>query len=181
AEIIAPALGLPIVFDDEVQEERPGEALNMSEREFRAKFGAVAFEQKPFFRIAPGAETWVEFALRAGTALKRITHEHEGKTIVIVCHGGIVDSSFLLFFGLSSLQFPPIFFETHNTSITHWYKESLDLFGFSSVTTMPSTCATSTRPSAFPGKILRPALSQVSRHQSHQPRPNSYVLSSYIP
>ena len=128
AEIIAPALGLPIVFDDEVQEERPGEALNMSEREFRAKFGAVAFEQKPFFRIAPGAETWVEFALRAGSALNRITHEHEGKTIVIVCHGGIVDSSFLLFFGLSSLQFPPIFFETHNTSITHWYKEPLNLF-----------------------------------------------------
>jgi len=119
AEIIAPALGLPIIFDDEVQEERPGEALYMSEREFRAKFGAVTFEQKPFFRIAPGAETWVEFALRAGTALNRITHEHEGKTIVIVCHGGIVDSSFLLFFVLSSLQFPPIFFETHNTSITH--------------------------------------------------------------
>ena len=38
AEIIAPALGLPIVFDDEVQEERPGEALNMSEREFHEHY-----------------------------------------------------------------------------------------------------------------------------------------------
>ena len=36
-----------------------------------------------------------------------------------------MDSSFLLFFGLSSLQFSPVLFETHNTSITHWYKEPL--------------------------------------------------------
>jgi len=128
AEIIAPALDLPIIFDDEVQEERPGEALNMTEEEFREKFGPVEFEQKPFFRIAPGAESWVEFMLRAATALQRITREHEGKTIVIVCHGGIIDTSFHLFFGLSTLHFPRAFFETHNTSITHWYKETNDLF-----------------------------------------------------
>ena len=126
AEIVAPALGLPIIFDDEVQEQRPGEALNMSEDEFREIFGAVEFEQKPYFRLAPGAETWVEFTLRAGTALQRITREHEGKTIVIICHGGIVDTAFLLFLGLSSLQYPQILFDTHNTSITHWYREAND-------------------------------------------------------
>jgi probable phosphoglycerate mutase len=126
AEIVAPALGLPIIFDDEVQEQRPGEALNMSEDEFREIFGAVEFEQKPYFRLAPGAETWVEFTLRAGTALQRITREHEGKTIVIICHGGIIDTTFLLFLGLSSLQYPQILFDTHNTSITHWYREAND-------------------------------------------------------
>jgi 2,3-bisphosphoglycerate-dependent phosphoglycerate mutase len=126
AEIVAPALGLPIIFDDEVQEQRPGDALNMTEDEFREIFGAVAFEQKPYFRLAPGAETWVEFTLRAGTALQRITREHEGKTIVIICHGGIIDAAFLLFLGLSSLQYPQILFDTHNTSITHWYREAND-------------------------------------------------------
>ncbi len=126
AEIVAPALGLPIIFDDEVQEQRPGEALHMSEEEFREIFGAVTFEQKPYFRLAPGAETWVEFALRAGTALQRIAREHEGKTIVIICHGGIIDTAFLLFLGLSSLQYPQILFDTHNTSITHWYREAND-------------------------------------------------------
>ena len=124
AEIIAPALDLPITFDDEVQEQRPGDALNMTEKEFIAKFAPVAFEEKPFFRVAPGAESWVEFTFRAGTTLSRIILEHDGKTIVIVCHGGIVDASFLLFFGLSSLQFPHVLFYTHNTSITHWYKET---------------------------------------------------------
>jgi probable phosphoglycerate mutase len=126
AEIIAPALGLPIIFDDEVQEQRPGEALNMSEEEFREKFGPVEFEQKPYFRLAPGAESWVEFSLRASTALQRITREHDGKAIVIICHGGIIDASFLFFLGLSSLQFPQVLFDTHNTSITHWYKEAND-------------------------------------------------------
>ncbi|TME14470.1 MAG: histidine phosphatase family protein [Chloroflexi bacterium] len=126
AEIIAPALGLPIIFDDEVQEQRPGEALNMSEEEFREKFGPVEFEQKPYFRLAPGAESWVEFSLRASTALQRITREHDGKTIVIISHGGIIDASFLFFLGLSSLQFPQVLFDTHNTSITHWYKEAND-------------------------------------------------------
>lgn len=128
AEIVAPALSLPIIFDDEVQEQRPGEALNMSEEEFREKFGPVEFEQKPYFRLAPGAESWVEFTIRAGTALQRITREHDEKTIVIICHGGIIDASFLLFLGLSSLQFPQVLFDTHNTSITHWYKEPTDWF-----------------------------------------------------
>jgi 2,3-bisphosphoglycerate-dependent phosphoglycerate mutase len=128
AEIIAPALHLPIIFDDEVQEQRPGEALNMTEAEFGEKFGPVEFEQKPFFHIAPGAESWVEFTLRAGTALHRITREHEGKTIVIICHGGIIDTSFHFFLGLSTLQFPQALFDTHNTSITHWYRESNNWF-----------------------------------------------------
>ena len=70
----------------------------------------------------------MEFLLRAGTALQRITREHDGKTIVIICHGGIIDASFLFFLGLSSLQFPQILFDTHNTSITHWYKEPTDWF-----------------------------------------------------
>ena len=71
AEIIAPALGLPIIFDDEVQEQRPGEALDMTEKEFIAKFAPIAFEEKPYFRVAPGAESWVEFTFRAGTTLSR--------------------------------------------------------------------------------------------------------------
>ena len=55
AEIIAPALGLPIIFDDEVQEQRPGEALNMSEEEFREKFGPVNLSRNPIsaLRQAP--------------------------------------------------------------------------------------------------------------------------------
>lgn len=129
AEILAPALGLPIIFDDEVQEMRDGvpEDLKMiSVEEYRERFDSVPFDQRPFIQALPSSETWVQFMLRAATALKRITYEHAGKTIVIVCHGGIVDCSFITFFGMSTLQFPQAYFNTHNTSITHWYKSSLE-------------------------------------------------------
>lgn len=131
AEILAPAFGLPIVFDDEVQEWREGNEEDLEKidiAEFRARFEAVPYEQKPFFRTVPSSETWVQFVLRAATALNRIVHEHEGKTIVIVCHGGIVDSSMISFLGLSSLQFPRAYFETHNTSITHWLTHTREDF-----------------------------------------------------
>ena len=127
AEILAPALGLPIIFDDEVQEWREGKVEDLEQtnvEEYNSRFRAAPFDQKPFFRTVPSSETWVEFMLRAASALNRITHEHEGKTIVIVCHGGIVDCSIISFFGMSSLQFPKAYFRTHNTSITHWYRDT---------------------------------------------------------
>ena len=125
AEIIAPALGLPITFDEEVEEWRDGDYQAMTQRERQSKFKHVPITEWPYIRIAPGAETWAEFNLRMGTALNRITQEHAGKTIVIVCHGGIIDGSFQLFFGLSTLQFPrALMGGTRNTSITHWSNDS---------------------------------------------------------
>ncbi|RAQ96453.1 histidine phosphatase family protein [Thermogemmatispora tikiterensis] len=121
AEIIAPALGLPIIPDDEVQEMREGQAAGLSEEEFVARFGSPNFEQNLFQPVAPEGESWPEFMLRVGRALQRITHEYAGKTIVVVCHGGVIDGSFIYFFGLSSFSIPSVLFRTENTSITHWY------------------------------------------------------------
>jgi len=124
AEIVAPALGLPIIFDDEVQEWREGKVENLTVEEYNARFRIVELEQKPFLHMASNSENWVQFVLRVSTALNRITQEYAGKTIVIVCHGGIIDCSFIFFLGLSSLHFPRAFFDTHNTSITHWFRDS---------------------------------------------------------
>ncbi len=124
AEIIAPSLGLPIVFDDEVQELRDGLAEGMHVEEFRAKYGEANFRETPFRQVAPGGENWGQFVLRAVTALNRIIHQYEGKTIVVVCHGGIIGVSFLYFFGIGTLQYPQAGFNTDNTSITHWAKRS---------------------------------------------------------
>jgi 2,3-bisphosphoglycerate-dependent phosphoglycerate mutase len=125
AEIIAPALGLPIVFESDVEEWRDGEAEDMFNLvEYEKKFNEVPFDQKPFFHIVPDAESWSQFMLRAATTLNRITNEYEGKNIVIVCHGGIIESSFLLFFGMTTFHLPRAFLNTHNTSITHWRKFS---------------------------------------------------------
>lgn len=130
AEIIAPALKLPITFDEEVEEWRDGNYENMTQEERQVQFKTTPIAEWPYLRIAPGAETWAEFNLRMGTALNRITQEYAGKTIVIVCHGGIIDGSFQLFFGLSTLQFPrALFGGTRNTSITYWSKDSSEEYG----------------------------------------------------
>ena len=124
AEIIAPALGLPILFDSEVEEWRDGAAEEWNLEEYKAIFDAAPFDQKPFLHIVPDAESWAQFMLRAGTSLNRITQAYAGKTIVIVCHGGIIDCSFISFLGMSTLHLPRAFFNTHNTSITHWIYDS---------------------------------------------------------
>jgi len=121
AEIIAPALGLPIIWEDDVQELRPGEADGLRWDEFVATYGEPNFRQDPFRPPAPGGEHWGQFVLRVSTALDRIVRQYLGKTIVVVCHGGVVDVSFLFFFGLNTMS-PPLTIElfTHNAAITHW-------------------------------------------------------------
>ncbi|HEY6286932.1 MAG TPA: histidine phosphatase family protein, partial [Ktedonobacteraceae bacterium] len=126
AEIIAPALGLPILFDDEVQELRDGVSEGMHEEEYRARYSEVNFRETPFRQVAPGGENWGQFVLRAATALDRIIRKNEGTTIVIVCHGGIIGASFLYFLGIGSLQYPQAGFDTDNTSITHWARRSFN-------------------------------------------------------
>jgi len=122
AEIIAHALGLPVVLDDDVQELRDGVAEGMHVKEYRARYGEVNFRETPFRQVAPAGENWGQFVLRVGTALDRITSQYEGKTVVIVCHGGVIGVSFFYFFGIGTLQYPQAGFDTCNTSITRWAK-----------------------------------------------------------
>ena len=120
AKIIAPAFRVPLLFDDDLQELRPGDAEGMRIEDFHHAFGRPNYEKAPFRQIAPEGESWGQFMLRVATALERIIHEHEGKTIVLICHGGVIDGSFILFFRLNAWMPPPTRFATCNTSITHW-------------------------------------------------------------
>lgn len=123
AEIIAPALNLPILFDEAFEEWRDGDAEGMPDEEYLDLFRAIPYEQRALRRVIPSAETWAEFHVRIATALNRIEREYEGKTVVIVCHGGVIESTFLIFFGVNTLRFPSALFGgTRNTSITHWHK-----------------------------------------------------------
>lgn len=121
AEIIAPALSIPIVYDPDVEEWR-NDNEQTSPAEFLERIKATPSDQIPFFQPVPGAETLAEFMFRACTALNRITQQHAGKRIVIVCHGGVIEASFVLFFGLSPVQPQRTGLHPHHTSITHWYQ-----------------------------------------------------------
>lgn len=120
AEIIQPALGIPMLLDDDVQEIRLGIGDGMPLADFKAQYGWVDFDYEPHRRLVPESESLSDFVNRTCRALERITREHAGKTIVVVCHGGIVDSSFYYFFDIPMLAAAQTGFNTHNTSITHW-------------------------------------------------------------
>lgn len=122
AEIVAPALGLSIIWDDEVQELRPGEADGLSLAEFRERYGSPEYEANPFRPLSPGGESWASFLVRVATAYQRIVSAHDGKRIVIVCHGGVIDASFQVFGEMNLLAPKRLDFDTRNTSITHWQR-----------------------------------------------------------
>ncbi len=127
AEIIAPALDLPIILDDDAQELRPGEADGLSISEFVERYGPLSdFREDPYHPLVPGAESWGEFLARVGSFLYRIVREHTGKSVVVVCHGGVVDASLLIGLGVGATAPAPGQFHTRNTSITHWERERIN-------------------------------------------------------
>jgi len=119
AEMLAPVLGQPVILDKELEECR-GDYSHLSQEEFNARWQRLTASQKPYYRWTPGGESWLEFAARVQVALHRIEQEYDGKTIVIVTHGDVIQAAFGYFFGISPVTIPGVAFE--NTSITHWVK-----------------------------------------------------------
>lgn len=121
AEIIAPALGLPVVIDDEVQEFNLGEAEALTDEEIRARGGGFDIQQEPFRQVAPGGDSWAGFVMRVWGAFDRLIRRCEGQTVVIVCHGGVIEAAFLYFLGLSPLR--RLHIGSPPTGITCWVKD----------------------------------------------------------
>jgi probable phosphoglycerate mutase len=125
AEYVARALDLPIETDDDLQELRPGEADGLTVAEWQSRFPGLesGLSASPFHPFAPGGESWALFLARAGAALSGIVNEHPDETVAVVCHGGVLEASFFLAFGLGPTSkhaaFAPL-----NTSITHWRHRS---------------------------------------------------------
>jgi probable phosphoglycerate mutase len=120
AEIVAPAWDLELGFDDDLHERRPGEADGMTEAEMHARFGEHDDRLEPWRPFAPEGESWVDFTTRVARTLDRLSREYAGRTLVLFTHGGVIDTSFLVFFGLPTLTVPNVRFFSYNTSITHW-------------------------------------------------------------
>jgi probable phosphoglycerate mutase len=120
AAILAPALGRPVALDADLEEWR-NEDGTIGPEEFFALVRQTPVEQQPFLELRPGMETRAAFHLRAVAALHRIATAHADQRVAVVCHGGVVEASFFLFFGLSPFRFPDVYLPAENASITHWY------------------------------------------------------------
>jgi alpha-ribazole phosphatase len=75
------------------------------------KFWIVPAEYQP-----PGGESFVTVMARVGRAITRHTERHAGKTIVAVCHGGVINAAIGLALGLDPDQ--SLMFSVENLSTT---------------------------------------------------------------
>lgn len=123
AEILNPALGdLELRTDERVCELHPGEADNMTFVDYESSFypeGSARWRDDPTVPTAPGGESWTGFLDRVDGALHDLTERHEGATIVIACHGGVVDASMLRFLRMDD-GYRARRFVTTNSSMTEW-------------------------------------------------------------
>jgi probable phosphoglycerate mutase len=120
AEIIAPALGGLVVEQvDALVERLPGACDGMTWEDYRAEYRGDDWVFSIYEPLSPGGESFAEFQVRAAAALHQIASSLAGRTVVIACHGGIIESSMVAFLGVppwtgSGAMHQP------NTSITEW-------------------------------------------------------------
>ena len=117
ADLIAPALGLEVQVVDGFGEHDPGpDCDGLTFQEFIDRYGMPDWEADPFTVTFPGGETVAAFHQRVGVALTEVIERHEGGTVMIVCHGGVIDA--VLRRALRSPMTGDFDVHTVNTSLT---------------------------------------------------------------
>ncbi len=123
AEILAPALGgLAPVADADLCELEPGECDGLTWDEYTDRYG-IDPDVDPYTPLSPGGESLAGFLVRVGSALHRLAVDHVGETVVVACHGGVVDGSVATFLGLPTQRRSSYQLQTANSSVTEWGAE----------------------------------------------------------
>jgi broad specificity phosphatase PhoE len=113
AKAVAGAIGIPeddIVPDKRAQERSYGDAegLTLSEREKVWPDGEW-----------PGLESWENVALRAMELLDELVASHAGERILVVCHGGFINSILATISGGEVGTGKSVILNTSRTELTH--------------------------------------------------------------
>ena len=83
-------------------------------------------EGEPDRVFAPEGESWNGFHQRVAGMLERVAHDHEGRTVVAVCHAGVIMASLRMLLGAPHLGTGAQLRPTH-TGLTEWeHDETLD-------------------------------------------------------
>ena len=125
AELIAPVFGIePWAIPELCEWESGNEALG--DETFMAEFRKLAPPDRRRHRFAPNCETIFEFTQRIHGRLRELLNEHEGKTIALVVHGGVVQAAFSYFLGFGPGPYEGGHPAAANASITLWRRVSPD-------------------------------------------------------
>jgi probable phosphoglycerate mutase len=122
AEILSPALGdLEVRSECAFCEGHPGpDADGLSWDEFAERWPEPA-EWTPDARREPGAESFAEMSARVTGRLDALLAEHDGETVVVACHGGVVLHSMFRWLELEPFgRRSRAWFNPVNSSVTEW-------------------------------------------------------------
>ncbi len=120
ADIVAPGLGLELSDRDcGLCEVHTGEADGVDWSEYNDRYGSFDMEAEPDRPFAPGGDSWNGFHTRVRGTLERLAREQAGRTVVAVCHAGVIMASLRLLLGIpdpsTSAHLRPA-----NTGLTEW-------------------------------------------------------------
>lgn len=123
AQIIAPALG----FDGftrrcDLCEIHTGAADGLEWEDYATHYGSFNMEAEPERVFAPGGESWQTFHERVTALFDDLAAEFAGRTVVAVCHAGVIVASIRMLLGVpqpgTGTRLQPT-----NTGLTEWEHE----------------------------------------------------------
>lgn len=125
AEIVAGPTGQEVEQYADLMERTSGEAEGLTIAEYTEKYGKAPWTdwENP---LSPGGESGAEFTARVTTALDRVVAAAWGKTIWVVCHGGVIMATAVSRWpgasagGRTSLANIPLS-SPMNTSVSEWF------------------------------------------------------------
>jgi len=122
ATIVCEQLGVEAVLSDDVQEWRPGTDLpTIAVAEAEASWRRILAGDDHDARLSPLSESHYEFCIRVDKALAEIADAHDGSTVLVFTHGGVIDRSFVSFLGVPARN-ALLGLRTKHTSITEWQR-----------------------------------------------------------
>ena len=89
AEIISEPFGMVPEQHADLMERTSGEAEGLTVAQYIEKYGIAPWSdwENP---LSPGGESGLAFADRVTAATDRVVNEYRGKTVWVVCHGGVI-------------------------------------------------------------------------------------------
>jgi probable phosphoglycerate mutase len=113
------ALG-PVRQRCDLCELHPGQADGMDWQDVVDTFGLPDWDRDPGQPLAPGAESWSEFVLRASNAVRDVVRAHPGELVVAAVHAGVIEATMISFLGVTPEVYRRGWLRIVHASMTEW-------------------------------------------------------------
>jgi probable phosphoglycerate mutase len=118
ADLIAPGLGLEVsAHERDLCEVHTGEADGLTWTEYTTRYGSFDMVAEPDRTFAPEGDSWNSFHERVDRVLHLLADEHAERTVVAVCHAGVIMASLRV---LLPITVPSADLRPSNTGVTEW-------------------------------------------------------------